>query len=317
MSKAEKSDFPAISHRRLTTLQLNLGYLCNQICTHCHVNAGPARKELMSRETIDQVLAFIQRSTIATLDLTGGAPEMNPHFEYLVEAARQLDITVIDRCNLTILEEPGYEHLAQFLADQQVEITASLPCYLKENVDHQRGDGVFAKSIHALQTLNRLGYGHPGTGLKVSLAYNPQGATLPPSQAELQQSYQNHLRVQYGIVFSQLLCLTNVPIQRFRSELKRSDKLDDYLALLRTNHQPQNLESVMCRQLISVDWQGYLYDCDFNQMLDLKLSTNSGSPLHIGELDETQITDRTILVDDHCYACTAGQGSSCSGALEG
>jgi len=310
----EPSDFPAILRDQLEVLQLNLGYLCNLSCLHCHVNAGPTRTELMSKENIDKIIAlFGMNPKIHTLDLTGGAPEMHPHFQTLVQAARRHDIKVIDRCNLVILEEPGYENLARFLFDNQVEVTASLPCYLEDNVDAQRGKGVFDKSISALKKLNDLGYGQENSRYILNLVFNPQGAQLPPNQTELQQAYKDHLQANYGIQFNQLYTVTNMPIQRFGSTLISKGKMDDYLKLLKDNYNPQNLEHIMCKNTLSIDWQGYVYDCDFNQMLDLPLG--SGVQQHFTTMDLTQLQGSNIAVRQHCYGCTAGQGSSCGGSL--
>ena len=311
----EISDFPAIRRRPTETLQVNLGYKCNQSCLHCHVNAGPTRTELMGLETINEVIAYLQSAGIKTLDITGGAPELNPHFRVMVEAARRLDVRVIDRCNLTILFEPGHEDLAQFLAGQQVEITASLPCYLEDNVDRQRGKGVFGTSIRALQLLNGLGYGRPGSALKLNLVYNPQGPVLPPAQQSLQRDYQQRLADGYGIVFNELFVITNMPIQRFGSTLVSKGQFEPYMNLLKSAYQPANLETVMCRSLLSVDWQGYVYDCDFNQMLDLPLAWANRPRTHLRELTGADLEHHPIVVKDHCYGCTAGQGSSCGGAL--
>ncbi|MCE2999769.1 MAG: arsenosugar biosynthesis radical SAM (seleno)protein ArsS [Betaproteobacteria bacterium] len=312
----EQSDFPAIRRRAPDTLQVNLGYKCNQSCLHCHVNAGPTRTELMARETIFEVVAFLKAARIRTLDITGGAPELNPHFRLLVESARQLGVRVIDRCNLTILFEPGHEDLAEFFAAQQVEITASMPCYLEDNVDRQRGDGVFKSSIRALQTLNALGYGRPGTGLVLNLVYNPQGPVLPPPQAPLERDYKQHLGEAHGIVFNQLYVLANMPIQRFGSTLVSKGQFDPYMQLLKSTSRTENLETVMCRTLLSVDWQGYVYDCDFNQMLGLPLAWKGKPRTHLRELLGADLDGNPIAVRDHCYGCTAGQGSSCGGALE-
>lgn len=313
----EHTDFPALRRARLETLQVNLGYLCNQSCLHCHVNAGPRRTEIMERATVDHVLNYLRTSKVHTLDLTGGAPEMNPHFRELVSAARALGVRVIDRCNLTVLEQPGYEDMARFLADQRVEITASLPCYLQDNVDQQRGDGVFQVSMRVLQTLNRLGYGKPDGELILNLVYNPIGPHLPPPQAALEQEYKRELFTRYGIVFNRLFTLANMPIQRFGSTLISKGQFHEYMALLRGAHQQANLDSVMCRSVISVDWQGYVYDCDFNQMLDLPLRTDFTHKLrlHLVDLMERELAGQAIEVRDHCYGCTAGQGSSCGGAL--
>jgi radical SAM/Cys-rich protein len=310
------SDFPPIRRAGLDTLQVNLGYKCNQSCLHCHVNAGPKRTEMMSRHTIDELLAFTDNSTVRTLDLTGGAPELNAHFTYLVAAARERQLDIIDRCNLTVLLEPGQQDTARFLADNRVRIVASLPCYLEENVDRQRGDGTFNSSIEALHLLNSLGYGQTGSGLQLDLVYNPQGPVLPPSQQALERDYKRHLQDQYNVIFNQLLTLTNMPIKRFGSTLVSHGQFDDYMALLKSSHQDGNTTSVMCRSLISVDWQGYLYDCDFNQMLNLPMQVDQRPRLHISELAGLDIEELPIKVADHCYGCTAGQGSSCGGALE-
>ncbi|RYU63285.1 radical SAM/Cys-rich domain protein [Methylolobus aquaticus] len=306
------SDFPPIDRAALEVVQVNLGYQCNQACVHCHVNAGPTRREVMLSETMEQVLRFLRASGAATLDLTGGAPEMNPHFRHVVATARGLGVKVIDRCNLTILEEPGYGDLADFLADCAVEIVASLPCYLEDNVDRQRGRGVFEASVRALHRLNALGYGQEGSGLALNLVFNPQGPVLPPPQRELEADYRRELAARYGIRFNQLFALTNMPIQRFGSTLVSRGEFDAYMSLLRNAHRPGNLGSVMCRSLISIDWRGYLYDCDFNQMLGLPLG---GARVHISQLDPGRLTGASIATANHCYGCTAGPGSSCGGAL--
>lgn len=311
----ENSDFPEIFRKPLEVLQINLGYLCNLSCIHCHVNAGPQRKELMSKETIDQVIQFLKESNIHTLDLTGGAPEMNPHFKYLVSAARKIGIKIIDRCNLVILEEVGYEYLADFLADSEVEICASLPCYLEDNVDKQRGKGVFAKSISALKKLNNLGYGQQNGKLQLNLVFNPQGTALPPDQLELETAYHKFLKEHFDIVFNQLFAMTNVPIQRFGSTLISKGQFDNYLQLLRDNFRSENIQDLMCRNTLSIDWQGFAYDCDFNQMLSLPLGTTSTTKPHLTELRKTTFSGQSINVRQHCYACTAGQGSSCGGTI--
>ncbi|MGQ0523951.1 MAG: arsenosugar biosynthesis radical SAM (seleno)protein ArsS [Betaproteobacteria bacterium] len=312
----EASDFPAVHRRRVTTLQLNLGYKCNQSCLHCHVNAGPARTEMMGRETVFEAVAFLKASGARTLDVTGGAPELNPHFRTLVLAARDIGVHVMDRCNLTVLEQPGQADLARFLAAHQVEIVASLPCYLEDNVDRQRGKGVFETSVRCLQQLNALGYGKPGTGLTLNLVYNPQGPVLPPAQDQLEQDYRRHLGERFGIDFNSLFVLTNMPIQRFGSTLISKGQFTDYINLLKHAYQPRNLESVMCRTLLSVDWRGYVYDCDFNQMLGLGLQWKGRPRVHLRELIGANLEDNAIVVKDHCYGCTAGQGSSCGGALD-
>jgi radical SAM/Cys-rich protein len=307
--------FPAIDRRRLETLQVNLGYKCNQSCVHCHVNAGPKRTEMMDLETADTVIRFLNGSRTRTLDLTGGAPELNPHFRSLVTQARRLGIEVIDRCNLTILEEPGFEDLARFLASNGVKVVASMPCYLEDNVDRQRGDGVFDTSIRALRRLNALGYGKPGTGMTLDLVYNPQGPSLPPPQAKLEADYRHHLGGGYGIEFNRLFTLTNMPIQRFGSTLISKGQFDGYMRLLKDAYQEANLDAVMCRSLISVDWKGYVYDCDFNQMLGLPLHVAGKPRVHLSDLIGKDLEGNPIVVRDHCFGCTAGQGSSCGGAL--
>jgi radical SAM/Cys-rich protein len=309
------SDFPALFRKPLQVLQINLGYLCNLSCVHCHVNAGPKRTEMMSRETIEQVLALAEAANIHTLDLTGGAPEMHADFRYLVRAARDRGIEVIDRCNLTILEEPAYTDLAEFLAAQQVNIVASLPCYLEENVDKQRGKGVFKDSLAALQRLNRLGYGQPDSGLELNLVFNPQDAVLPPDQKQLELAYKQHLQQQYGIVFNSLFAIANMPIQRFGSTLISHGRFESYIALLKNSFRADNLENLMCLNTLSIDWQGTVYDCDFNQMLDLPLGAVAKPKLHISELQLQQMQNAPIATAAHCYGCTAGQGSSCGGAL--
>jgi radical SAM/Cys-rich protein len=311
------TDFPKLHRSYTETLQVNLGYLCNLSCTHCHVNAGPNRTELMSEENIERVLEVLRRGNVKTLDLTGGAPEMNPHFAYLVEQARGLGITVIDRCNLTILMEPGYEHLIDFLASQQVEIVASLPCYSKRNVEQQRGKGVFHQSIVALQTLNRVGYG-VDPALPLNLVYNPNGAFLPPPQQVLEAEYKQRLGEDFGIRFNALYTITNMPISRFGAVLLSKGEYDDYITLLKDNYSPDNLDTVMCRSTVSVDWQGYLYDCDFNQMLEMPMMSAAGehSSPHLTDLLGADLSGRPIKVGEHCYGCTAGQGSSCGGALD-
>jgi radical SAM/Cys-rich protein len=310
----KKTTFPSINRNDLEILQVNLGYLCNLSCTHCHVNAGPNRTELMDRETIDQLLQFIDLHNIATLDLTGGAPEMNPHFKYLVRAALDKGVKVIDRCNLTILMEPGYQDIASFLAQNQVEIVASLPCYMEDNVDKQRGKGTFNASIAALKKLNQLGYGRQDSDLTLNLVFNPQGATLPTDQKTLELSYKQHLKEQFCVVFNQLFAMTNLPIQRFGSVLISKGEFDQYLQLLEDNFQPENLNQVMCKNTLSVDWQGYAYDCDFNQMLDLPLGS-AKEKIHLNDLTQQSLTGQSIKTLQHCYGCTAGQGSSCGGAL--
>lgn len=311
------SDFPDIQRAALEILQVNLGYLCNQSCLHCHVNAGPKRTELMDQDTADALFAFIDATaTVRTLDLTGGAPELNPLFKSIVSAARMRDIEVIDRCNLTVLFEPGQENTAKFLAENKVKIVASLPCYIKDNVDKQRGDGTFETSLKALRLLNSLGYAKPDSGLQLDLVFNPQGPNLPPPQQALEQDYKQHLARQYAIQFNQLLTLTNMPIQRFGSTLVSRGEFDGYMKLLKSAHRDENTATVMCRSLLSVDWQGYVYDCDFNQMLDMPLQVDARPKLHISDLAGVDVHGNNIQVAAHCYGCTAGQGSGCGGALE-
>ncbi|MDB4825451.1 arsenosugar biosynthesis radical SAM protein ArsS [Gammaproteobacteria bacterium] len=309
------TDFPRLRRKRLQTLQVNLGYLCNQSCTHCHVNAGPNRTEVMTSDTVDAVIDFLDESRVKRLDLTGGAPELNPYFRRLVIAARELNVEVIDRCNLTVLLESGQEDLAEFLAGQEVEIVASLPCYSEKNVNSQRGKGVFHDSIIALRQLNRLGYGEANSGLQLNLMYNPTGPFLPPSQRTLEVEYRQHLDDQYGVHFNQLFTLVNMPIQRFGSTLVSKGEFEDYMTLLRGNFSSENLSKVMCRELISVDWQGLIYDCDFNQMLGLPLLIDGNKRPHIRDIRPVNLKDQPIGVADHCYGCTAGSGSSCGGEL--
>jgi radical SAM/Cys-rich protein len=299
----------------LESLQVNLGYRCNQQCLHCHVNAGSNRSEAMDADTAALVLEVLERRRIVTLDLTGGAPELNPHFRELVRGARALGVHVLDRCNLTILEEPGQEGLAEFLADQRVEVVASLPCYLEENVDAQRGRGSYVASLAGLRRLNALGYGREGAGLTLSLVYNPGGAYLPPPQAALEADYRARLE-EKGIAFTRLFTLANMPIARFGSTLVSRGEFDAYLGLLKESFNRETLDSVMCRSLVSVDWRGRLYDCDFNQMLGLPLELPGKPTAHLRDLLEVELDGNPIVVADHCYGCTAGQGSSCGGALE-
>ena len=309
------SSFPPLQRGLLQTLQVNLGYRCNQSCVHCHVNAGPDRSEQMDSATVDLVLEFLRRHGIPGLDLTGGAPELNPNFRPLLEQAYTAGVQVMDRCNLTVLEEPGQEGLAAFLAAHRVEVVASLPCYLEENVERQRGKGSFDASIAGLRRLNALGYGREGSGLLLNLVYNPQGPVLPPDQCALERDYRKHLDERYGIRFNRLLTLTNMPIRRFGSMLQSKGQFQDYLRLLKESFLPGNLEAVMCRSLVSVDWQGYLYDCDFNQMLGLGLQDGGNRPAHLRDWLKRDFAGRRIRVAEHCYGCTAGQGSSCGGAL--
>jgi len=310
----DKIRFPAIRRGKLETLQINVGYRCNQSCVHCHVNAGPNRTEEMTGEVADLVLDFLRRQKIPTLDITGGAPELNPHFRRLVREARKLGVKVMDRCNLTILEQPGQDDLAEFLASERVEVVASMPCYLRDNVEQQRGKGVYDGSIRGLKKLNAIGYGRD-PALPLHLVYNPQGPSLPPAQATLEADYKRVLGEQYGIVFNKLYVLANMPIQRFGSMLITRGEFESYLSLLRDAHLDANLGGVMCRSLLSVDWRGYVYDCDFNQMLDLPMARGQNSRVHLNNLLDDTIDGNPIHVAGHCYGCTAGQGSSCGGAL--
>ncbi|WP_199320700.1 arsenosugar biosynthesis radical SAM (seleno)protein ArsS [Leptolyngbya sp. FACHB-261] len=297
----------------LSTLQVNLGKRCNMACSHCHVEAGPKRTESMDCSTAEGIIEFLAaHPKIGTLDITGGAPELNPHFRYLVQAGRELGRHVIDRCNLTILLEPGHEDLAEFLRDYQVEVVASLPCYLEDNVDKQRGNGVFQNSIRALQQLNGLGYGSPDTGLTLNLVYNPVGAHLPPPQAKLEADYQRELAARYGIVFNQLFTITNIPIKRYAHFLEITGQSEAYMTLLRQAFNLSTVEGLMCRHQISVDWLGNVYDCDFNQMLELGVP---GEGRKLWELGEQDLLGRGIATGEHCYGCTAGAGSSCGGSL--
>lgn len=309
----KNTTFPAIERGFLNTLQLNLGYLCNISCIHCHVNAGPTRKELMDKVTMEIALKVADKLNIKIFDLTGGTPEMNPHFCWLVEQARERGIHVMDRLNPTIMEEPGYEWVGEFLAKHNIEAVASLPCYSEANVDEQRGDGVFEASIKALKTLNQLGYGKQDSSLTLNLVYNPNGALLPPNQEKLEADYKRLLGEQFGIEFNHLYCIANMPIKRYGSWLLSKGKFDEYMNTLVAAHRDENLDNVMCRNLISVDYQGYLYDCDFNQMLKLPMG-GENERRHISSLLET-VPTKKIAVGQHCYGCTAGQGSSCGGAL--
>ena len=310
----DRIPFPALKRGKLDTLQVNVGYRCNQSCFHCHVNAGPNRTEEMAADVADCVLAFLEKHCVKTLDITGGAPELNANFRRLVAAARALGVQVMDRCNLTILEQPGQEDLCEFLSRNRVEIVASMPCYLQDNVERQRGKGVFEDSIRGLRKLNALGYGRD-PALMLNLVYNPQGPALPPAQAALEADYKRVLGDEYGIVFDKLYVLANMPIQRFGSMLISKGEFDGYLRLLQDAHLDANLDTVMCRNLLSVDWQGYVYDCDFNQMLGLPLARGQRRRLHLADLLDADIAGNPIRVAGHCYGCTAGQGSSCGGAL--
>jgi radical SAM/Cys-rich protein len=314
---AEKihSNGGAFKRRAVDVLQVNMGRYCNLACIHCHVESGPTRTEMMSRETVDGVLRFLASTNIPTLDITGGAPELHRDFDYLVESARTLGRHVMDRCNLTVIFEPGKEYLPEFFKEHAVELVCSLPCYSQENVDKQRGKGTFDASIRALQILNQIGYGQPDRDLILNLVYNPVGPHLPPPQAQLEQDYKCILREQFGILFNHLFCLTNMPITRYATHLKLRGEYDRYMELLETSFNAATLEQVMCRNLISVGWDGSIYDCDFNQMLDLPIRDVDGKALSILSLSSDQLLSPPITVSNHCYACTAGSGSSCGGAL--
>jgi radical SAM/Cys-rich protein len=306
----------SLQRHTLHTLQVNIGKLCNQTCRHCHVEAGPRRREIMTRETATRVVELMDAKgaeNLDTVDITGGAPELNPHFRYLATQARRRDLRVIDRCNLTVLEQPGQEDTAQFLADHAIEIVASMPCYSRQNVDQQRGQGVFDASIRALQLLNRLGYGQPDSGRVLDLVYNPVGPFLPPAQEELEGDYHERLREDFDIEFNHLFTITNMPIKRFLYDLKHTDELEEYMTLLVNSFNVQNLDNVMCRNLISIGWDGQIYDCDFNQMLEIPAANAPQTIWDIDSLEE--FNQGSIALADHCYGCTAGAGSSCGGQL--
>jgi radical SAM/Cys-rich protein len=304
----------SLRRARPEILQVNVGKLCNLTCVHCHVNAGPKRKEIVTRETIDRVVDWLANTDIPTVDITGGAPEMIADFRYFIERVKSLEPRrhIIDRCNLTILLEPGYEDLAKFLARNRVEIIASMPCYSAENVNAQRGDGVFEGSIAALQLLNSLGYG-TDPELPLHLVYNPVGTFLPPPQIELEADYKRELKTHFGIVFNKLYTLANLPIGRFASYLRRNNKLDDYMQLLVDAFNPATIEGLMCRNTISVGWRGEVYDCDFNQQLGMQW--NNGTPVFLWDVYPQTVENREIMTGDHCFGCTAGAGSSCGGAI--
>jgi len=305
-----------LRRRAVDVLQVNLGRYCNLACIHCHVEAGPTRNEMMSRQNIDAVLRFLASTEIPTLDITGGAPELHPDFDYLVESARKLGRHVMDRCNLTVIFEPEKDYLPEFFKRQNVELVCSLPCYSEENVDKQRGKGTFDLSIRALQIFNQIGYGQPDSDLVLNLVYNPVGPHLPPPQDKLEQDYKRILNDQFGIVFNHLYCLSNMPITRYETHLRLRGEYDRYMELLADNFNAGTLNQVMCRYLISVGWEGSIYDCDFNQMLGLSLRDARGEALNIESLTSLdQVRERSVTIGDHCYACTAGSGSSCGGAL--
>jgi radical SAM/Cys-rich protein len=301
---------PHFRKTAIEVLQVNVGKYCNLACSHCHVEAGPHRKEAMNARTVEAVLRFLDRSGIPKLDLTGGAPELNPHFEYLVREGRRLGRRVMDRCNLTVFFEPGCDDLPEFLARHEVEIIASLPCYSKDNVDRQRGDGVFEGSIAALRWLNRLGYGREGTGRTLHLVYNPVGAHLPPEQKELEDEYRERLWEDFEIVFNRLYTITNMPITRYAKYLRARGEYEAYVNLLVESFNPTTLNAVMCRNTLSVGWDGTLYDCDFNQMLGLAFPRRT-----VFDVTREDLAGREIRTADHCFGCTAGCGSSCEGAI--
>ena len=306
----KNTNFPSIRRSCLKTIQVNLGYKCNQSCLHCHVNAGPKRKEMMNKKTIDNVIDFAIDNNIETVDLTGGAPEINKYFRYLIKELRQHDIRIIDRCNLTILNEDGMKDLPSFFVKHKIEIIASLPCYIKKNVDRQRGKGVFDESINILRLLNNLGYGVK-KDLILNLVYNPQGPVLPPSQIKLEKEYKKYLRESFDIEFNNLFTITNMPINRFGSTLVSQGKFNSYMKLLKSSFSEKAKENVMCKELISIDYNGNVFDCDFNQMLKMNLS---GKETHITKITKKYLYNREISTGDHCYGCTAGSGSSCGGA---
>ena len=305
------TDFPQITRLSIRTLQVNLGYKCNQSCLHCHVNASPKRTEMMNKDTIDEVINFSYQNNVGTVDLTGGAPEMNQYFQYMIKKLREKNIHIIDRCNLTILEEKGMSNMVDFLAEHEVEIVASLPCYKDTNVDAQRGKGVFTKSIKALQHLNKKGYGL-NKKLMLNLVYNPQGATLPPKQSELELEYKSYLLENYNISFNNLFTITNMPINRFGSTLVSKKIFHKYMDLLKSTFSQIAKENVMCRNLLSIDYKGYVYDCDFNQMLSIDISNKK---THITDIKKDELVNKIIATGDHCYGCTAGSGSSCGGVI--
>lgn len=311
-SKKLQSEGLDLRRDRAEILQVNVGKLCNLTCVHCHVNAGPKRKEIMTRETVDRILDWLRGTEIDLVDLTGGAPEMIPDFKYFVEEIRGMGKRVMDRCNLTILLEEGFEGMAEFLAEHKVEIVASMPCYSPDNVEEQRGEGVFDASIKALQKLNELGYGKEG-GLLLDLVYNPNGAFLPGDQQELESSYKRELKKAFGIEFNRLFAITNLPIARFASYLKRNKQYEEYMQVLMDAFNPHSVQGLMCRNTVSVGWQGEVYDCDFNQQMGMQLK--NGKPLFLWDIDLVKFREIPIMLRDHCFGCTAGSGSSCTGSL--
>lgn len=310
--KISEAGMPVLKPTGIDVFQVNVGKMCNQVCKHCHVDAGPDRKEIMTRETMQQIIDAIQKSNASTVDLTGGAPEMNPEFRWFVEQLSALGKQIIVRCNLTIiLANPKYHDLPEFYKKHNINVVSSLPSFTAKRTDAQRGDGVFERSIKALQMLNAVGYGKEGTGLKLDLVYNPAGAYLPDDQEILQAEFKSKLASEYGIVFNDLFAITNLPVSRFLDYLIRSENYEDYMNELVNAFNPSAVEGVMCRSMISIGWDGYVYDCDFNQMLELKLA--NGAPDHIRDFDEKKIKDREIIINQHCFGCTAGAGSSCGG----
>ncbi len=310
----ESTKFPNIKKNIFTTLQVNIGYKCNQRCAHCHVDAGPQRWEMMSSINLALIPRVLEIYNLNSLDITGGAPELHPLFRQLVLQARKLGVEVIDRCNLTILNEPGYESLAEFLAENKVIITASLPCYDKVNVDNQRGKGVFDRSILALKKLNSFGYGNEGNDLVLNLVFNPQGAVLPPPQEKLEEDYREILSNKYQISFNKLYTITNMPIKRFSAQLEAEGALVNYQKLLINKFNASNIDNIMCKSIVSVDWQGFLYDCDFNQQLGLKLVQKPQTLVDLVS-QRHDFAGQPIKVGQHCFGCTAGDGSSCSGSF--
>lgn len=302
-----------LQRQPITTLQINVGKVCNQSCTHCHVEADPLRSEMMEAATFQRLVELLQNAPgVHTVDITGGAPELNPHFRAFVRTVHAMGRTLLHRCNLSVLFEPGQEDTAAFLAEHGVEVIASLPCYLKANVDRQRGEGVFDKSIRGLRLLNELGYGQPGSSLKLNLVYNPSGAHLPPSQSALEESYRQQLAQHYGILFNHLYTLTNIPVTRYARHLRHHGQYDDYMQMLVDNFNPAAAHNLMCMQQVSVAWDGSLHDCDFNQMAGLPIG---GTPLHIWDVHSLEQIPRSIATAEHCFGCTAGAGSSCGGAI--
>jgi radical SAM/Cys-rich protein len=313
----ERHGLEPLRSEGISVLQINVGKLCNQTCRHCHVDAGPDRREVMGRETMRACLDLAARARIPTIDITGGAPELNPHFRWLVSGACGTGAHVIDRCNLTVLLTPGQRDLPEFLAEHRVEVVASLPCYLPENTDAQRGEGVYDRSIEALRHLNQVGYGRPGTGLTLTLVYNPVGPTLPPSQAGLEADYRHELSARHGVEFTRLFTITNMPISRFLDDLVRSGHYERYMETLIRAFNPAAVAGVMCRTTLSVGWDGRLFDCDFNQMLELPLASSLPRNIHdLGpDSDLEPLLRRPITTHQHCYGCTAGAGSSCQGGI--